>query len=115
MLYIDPQRRDSIDVFQATLKRCLKIRELRHSVLRERVLSMFHLQDHPISVYMMVSLLNERKEKTANYSSVVRHVKFFNELGWLRVVDKNRREYLLVESPTHHIEGRDEEFFRSSS
>ncbi len=111
MLHIDLQRRESIALFHAHLKRHLRRRELRHSALRERVLSMFHMQSRPISVYKMVSLLNEMQGKTANYSSVVRHVKYFNELGWLEVVDKSRREYLLIESP----EGRDEESFRISS
>lgn len=114
MLYTDLQRRDSLDVFHTHLKRSLRTRELRHSALRERVLSMFYMQSHPTSVYKMVSLLNEGQEKAANYSSVVRHVKFFNELGWLKVVDKSRREYLLVESPISIEEGIYETHTRSA-
>lgn len=99
MLYIDPKRRDGIEMFYTRLHKTLNVRELRHSDLRERVLRKFHTLSHPISVYKMVSLLNEGQGKTVNYSSVVRHVRFFNELGWLKVVNKRRKEYLLVGSP----------------
>lgn len=103
MLSMNPEGRDSIYTFYSKLDTRLKIGELRHSGLRERILRMFHAQRHPVSVYTLVGLLKEEDEKRANYSSVVRHVKFFNEIGWLKVVKKSRREYLLVRSPQDTI------------
>ncbi|MEA1920244.1 MAG: transcriptional repressor [Campylobacterota bacterium] len=104
MLYINLKERKRLSVFRECLYRYLKDHELRYSDQRERVLKMLYAQKYPLAVDKLLRLLNENQSKAASYPTVVRHINFFNDLGWLKVVDKRHKEYLLIKTPPKYKE-----------
>jgi Fe2+ or Zn2+ uptake regulation protein len=99
MHYINSKQRQSLGVFRTCLYQYLKENNLRYSDQRERVLKLLYLQSYPATAEKLLRLLNEEKPKSASYPTMVRHLNFFNKLGWLKVVEKTHQEYLLVQSP----------------
>ncbi len=99
MLYIDSRRRAPMAQFHHCLYRHLKANELRYSDQRERVLKVLHKQSYPATIDKLLRLLNAEQYKGASYPTVVRHINFFAAMGWLKVVEKVHREYLLVLEP----------------
>jgi Fe2+ or Zn2+ uptake regulation protein len=95
MPYIDPKEREPLSGFRKVLYGYLKERRLRYSDQRERVLKLLYVQECPLSIDAIARQLNEEQPKAAGYATVSRHIRFFQELGWLDVCEKPRRGYLL--------------------
>jgi Fe2+ or Zn2+ uptake regulation protein len=93
--YIDPKEREPLSGFRKVLYRYLKERQLRYSDQREQVLKLLYAQERPLSIDEIARKLNEAQPKAAGYATVSRHIRFFQELGWLDVCEKTRRGYLL--------------------
>lgn len=113
MICIDPAQRSGLKVFRCCLYRYLKENRLRYSDQRERVLKTLYMQRHPATIDRLVRILNEQEMK-ASYPTVARHINFFNKLGWLKVIGKVHREYLLVQSPPNNMEDMDEDIDNDS-
>lgn len=109
MLYVNSKQRQSLGVFRNCLYQYLKDNNLRYSDQRERVLKLLYVQNHPATADRLLRLLNKKKPKSASYPTMIRHINFFNELNWLKVVEKTHREYLLVQSPPQYKENRYED------
>ncbi len=106
MLYQDVNKRKSLKVFRECLYSYIKANALRYSDQRERVLKVLYKQSYPMTIDKILRILNNDNVKAASYPTVVRHINFFNRLGWLRVVDRPQKEYLLAEIPPQYEEGR---------
>ena len=110
MLYQDTKRRHSLKAFRECLYRYLKAHALRYSDQRERVLKALYAQSYPVTIDRLLRILNEENFKAASYPTVVRHINFFNRLGWLKVVEKPQKEYLLQARPKDCKENPYEDF-----
>ncbi|MEA3521670.1 MAG: hypothetical protein U9R50_01710 [Campylobacterota bacterium] len=97
MLQIDPKNRDDLKVFREQLYTHLRNNKLRYSDQRERVLKMLYMQSSPLNIEILTRKLNENMPKAASYPTVARHINFFNKLGWLIVINKIHKQYLLKE------------------
>ena len=98
MLYIDPKSRDTIELFQASLEQHLHKRALRRSLQRKRLLLLMHAQSYPIGMQRIMTLFKEA-QYSYSYPTLIRHVNFFVDLGWLKVVGHTQRTFLLIRSP----------------
>jgi Fe2+ or Zn2+ uptake regulation protein len=98
MNYIEPKEREPLSGFRKVLYRHLKERRLRYSDLRERVLKLLYAQERPLGIDAIARQLNDAQPKAAGYATVSRHIRFFQELGWLEICEKPRRGYLLKKS-----------------
>ncbi len=94
MLYINPKERDPLACFRKALYDHLKENRKRYSDQRELVLKLLHEQSHPVSIDYLTRQLSDGK-KSAGYATVCRHVNFFAEMGWLIVIDRVKKGYLL--------------------
>ncbi len=97
MLYISAKERDSIDVYRSAMYSYIKENRLKYSDQRERVLKILYTQHYPVSVDFLVRELNE-KTLGAGYATVSRHLKFFEKLNMLIVVNNTQKSYLLKAS-----------------
>jgi Fe2+ or Zn2+ uptake regulation protein len=94
MLYINTKERESLSSFRSKIYNYLKQNKLRYSDQREKVLKVLHEQSYPVSIEYLVSRLNE-DAKSVGYATVSRHIKFFEKLDMLIVVNKIPKGYLL--------------------
>ncbi|QFR50002.1 hypothetical protein FJR48_09805 [Sulfurimonas lithotrophica] len=94
MLYINAKNREKLSVFRNVIYNHLKQNKLRYSDQRERVLKILHEQSYPVSVEYLVNKLNENSSNVG-YATVSRHIKFFDELDMLIIVNKIPKGYLL--------------------
>ena len=94
MLYINSKEREPLSVFRSKIYNYLKQNKLRYSDQREKVLKILHEQSYPVSIEYLVSKLNE-DSKSVGYATVSRHMKFFEKLDMLVVVNKVPKGYLL--------------------
>ena len=94
MLYINPKERDPLVCFRRALYHHLRENRKRYSDQRELVLKLLHEQSHPVSIDYLTRHLSGDK-KSAGYATVCRHVNFFAEMGWLIVIDRVKKGYLL--------------------
>lgn len=94
MLYISAKERASIEVYRTAMYSYIKKNRLKYSDQRERVLKVLYTQNYPISVESLVKKLNE-ETLGAGYATVSRHLKFFEKLNMLIVVNKTQKGYLL--------------------
>jgi len=97
MLYVNAKERSDIKVFRALIYNKIKSEGLRYSDQRERVLKILYEQNYPVSIEFLVKKLGE-VSASANYATVARHIKFFESLEMLLVVNKTPKGYLLKES-----------------
>jgi len=94
MLYINAKDREGLSVFRSKIYNYLKQNKLRYSDQREKVLKILHEQSYPVSIEYLVSKLNE-DSKSVGYATVSRHIKFFEKLDMLLIVNKIPKGYLL--------------------
>jgi len=94
MLYINTKEREPLSVFRNVIYNHLKQNKLRYSDQRERVLKILHEQSYPVSIEYLVNKLNENSSG-AGYATVSRHMKFFEKLDMLIIVNKVPKGYLL--------------------
>ena len=97
MLYINSNERKSIETFRLVLYNHIKENRLRYSDQRERVLKILYAQHYPVSVDYLVKKLNEHSSG-AGYATVSRHIKFFQKLDMLIIINKTPKGYLLKRS-----------------
>lgn len=97
MLYINAKERAEIELFRSLIYAKLKADKLRYSDQRERVLKVLYRQNYPVSIDFLVNQLSEAGAK-ASYATIMRHIKFFEALELLIVVNKIPRGYLLKKS-----------------
>ncbi|DAB29679.1 MAG TPA: hypothetical protein CFH84_08230 [Sulfurimonas sp. UBA12504] len=97
MLYINAKERAGIEVFRLAIYNTLKEKNLRYSDQRERVLKILYTQNYPVSIDYLVSKLSENGS-TASNTTISRHLKFFDTLDMLVIVQKIPKGYLLKKS-----------------
>jgi Fe2+ or Zn2+ uptake regulation protein len=94
MIYINPKERSPLSHFRKALYRHLQESNRRYSDQRELVLKLLHEQSHPVSIDYLTRQLADGK-KSAGYATVRRHINFFAEMGWLIVINRVKKGYLL--------------------
>jgi len=97
VLYINPKSRVPLESFRTKLYHHIKKNNLRYSDQRERVLKILYSQSHSVSIEYLVNKLNE-ETSGAGYTTVLRHLKLFKDLGMLRVLEKTQKSYILNEN-----------------
>ncbi|WP_428737087.1 transcriptional repressor [Sulfurimonas sp.] len=94
MLYINAKKRVSLNKFRLVIYNYIKKNRLHYSDQRERILKILHTQNYPVSAEFISKEL--KKEKIgAGCATVFRHLKFFEELELVIVVNKIPKGYLL--------------------
>lgn len=96
MLYICAKKRSPLSKFRTAIYDHIKKHKLRYSDQRERVLKILYAQSYPVSIEFIATKLKEERVG-AGYATVCRHLKFFEELELLIVVNKVPKGYLLKE------------------
>ena len=97
MLYIDSKSRDTLEVFEKSLEHYVKKKGMRRSRQRKQLLTLLHHQSYPVGMERIMTLFDENRY-AYSYPTLARHVNFFTEIGWLKVVGQTHRTFLLVRS-----------------
>lgn len=96
MIYIDSSERSPIILFKQYLYQYMKSRGLKYSQQREEVLKMLHRLSKPVTAQGLMELVNQEGYSVVSYTTTVRHINFYREVGWITVVNKVHKQYILV-------------------
>ncbi len=96
MINIDVTKRSPILLFKKYLYQYMKENNLRYSQQRERVLKTLHELSTPVTSEELMEIINKEGYLAISYATTVRHINFYKEIGWITVVNKVHRQYILI-------------------
>lgn len=94
MLYINPKERAKLTKYHEEIYQYLKRNKLRYSDQREKVLKLLYEQSKPVSIDFLAQQLGKIKSGIG-YATVSRHMKFFEALELVAIVNKIPKSYIL--------------------
>jgi len=98
MLYVNTQERSPLILYKKYLYKYIKKNDLRFSEQREQVLKTLHGLSNPITIEALTELINREGYPIISYTTTVRHVNFYRDIGWITVVNKVHKQYILVKT-----------------